>query len=97
MGPSVRLSSKGGRGGTLIFSCVYVCSGYFFIGWGGGGHNFVFQYFWGFSEEDFVDIFLIITKLELINMHFIIFSEGQGTEWKIFLGLLKFQILICGA
>ena len=25
-------------------------------------------------------------------MHFRVFSEGQGTEWGIFLGLLKFQI-----
>ena len=25
-------------------------------------------------------------------MHFRVFSEGQGTEWRIYLGLLKFQI-----
>ena len=25
-------------------------------------------------------------------MHFRVFSEGQGTEWGIFFGLLKFQI-----
>ena len=25
-------------------------------------------------------------------MHFMVFSEGQGTEWGYFLGLLKFQI-----
>ena len=25
-------------------------------------------------------------------MHFRVFSYGQGTEWGIFLGLLKFQI-----
>ena len=25
-------------------------------------------------------------------MHFRVFSKGQGTEWGIFFGLLKFQI-----
>ena len=30
--------------------------------------------------------------LEVISMHFRVFSEGQGTEWRIFFGLLKFQI-----
>ena len=30
-------------------------------------------------------------------MLFRVFSEGQGTEWRIFLGLLKFQIFIWGA
>ena len=25
-------------------------------------------------------------------MHFRVFSYGQGTEWRIFFGLLKFQI-----
>ena len=39
--------------------------------WGGGGQNFEFQYFWGFSEKiiflvygAFVDIFGFITKLD---------------------------------
>ena len=31
--------------------------------------------------------------LGVISMHFRVFSEGQGTKWGIFLGLLKFQIL----
>ena len=40
----------------------------------------------------------VITKyLEVIAMHFRVFSEGQGTEWRIFFGLLKFQIFIWGA
>ena len=30
--------------------------------------------------------------LEVISMHFRVFSEGQGTELRIFFGLLKFQI-----
>ena len=30
-------------------------------------------------------------------MHFRVFSEGQGTEWRIFFGVLKFQIFIRGA
>ena len=48
-----------------------------------------------------MDIFLGYHKiglyLEVISMHFRVFSEGQGTEWRIFLGLLKFQIFIWGA
>ena len=31
--------------------------------------------------------------LGVISMHFRVFSQGQGTEWGIFLGMLKFQIL----
>ena len=30
--------------------------------------------------------------LEVISMHFRVFSEGQVTEWRIFFWLLKFQI-----
>ena len=52
------------------------------------------EYFWGY--EDFVDIFGVITKLDY-TMHFGVFSEGQGTKLRIFFGLLKFQIFICGA
>ena len=29
-------------------------------------------------------------------MHFRIYSEGQGTEWGVFFGLLKFQIFFFG-
>ena len=35
--------------------------------------------------------------LEVISMHFRVFSEGQGTEWRIYFGMLKFQIFIWGA
>ena len=68
--------------------------------------NFEFQYSWGFSEnwifwwyEDFVNIFLGSSQnyLEVISMHFRVISEGQGTEWRIFFGLLKCQIFIWGA
>ena len=38
----------------------------------------------------------VITKLDY-TIHFRVFSEGQGTEWRIFFGLLKFQIFIRGA
>ena len=31
--------------------------------------------------------------LEIISMHFRVFSEGQGTEWRIFLGCLNFKYL----
>ena len=55
--------------------------------------------FWGMK---IVWIFLvghhnIGMYLEVISMHFRVFSEGQGTEWRIFFGLLKFQIFIWGA
>ena len=32
--------------------------------------------------------------LEVISMHFRVFSESQGTEWRIFFWLLKVQIFI---
>ena len=35
--------------------------------------------------------------LVVISMHYRVFSEGQETEWGIFFGLLKFQILFWGA
>ena len=34
--------------------------------------------------------------LGVISMHFRVFSSGQVTEWRIFLGLLKFQIFFGG-
>ena len=40
---------------------------------------------------------LYLQVISLFSMHFRIFSEGQGTEWRIFFGLLKCQIFICGA
>ena len=42
-----------------------------------GVQNFRFQYFLVFS---------------VISMHLRVFSEGQGTEWGYFWGLLKFQV-----
>ena len=39
----------GGRGGTLIFSYIGRLGSFFFLG--GGGQNFEFQYFLGFSEK----------------------------------------------
>ena len=32
-----------------------------------------------------------------LSIHFRVFSEGQGTEWRIYFGLLKFHIFIWGA
>ena len=76
------------------------------------GQNFEFQYFWGFwgvfrklnifKDMKILWIFFgghhkIGLYLEVISMHFWVFSEGQGTEWMIFFGLLKFQIFIWGA
>ena len=74
-----------------------------------GVQNFEFQYFlgvfnkinifWGY--KDFVDIvwgyYKIGLYLGVISMHFRVFSEGQGTKWGYFFGLLKFQIFIWDA
>ena len=53
------------------------------------------EYFWGY--EGFVDILgdhhKIGLYLKVISMHFRVFSESRGKEWRIFFGLLKFQIL----
>ena len=91
----------GGGGVTLIFSCIRRLWLFF------GVQNFEFQYlfffFWGGGggSDDFVDIFWghhkIEQYLEVIFMHFRVFSEGQGTEWRIFFGLLKRQIFIWGS
>ena len=96
---SVCLSSRG----TLIFSCIlrlglflgvqnfkfqyifFQKTAYFFFFGGGGGGGY----------EDFVDMFWVITKLDY-TMHFRVLS-GQVTKWRIFFGLLKFQIFIWGA
>ena len=52
------------------------------------------EYFWGY--EDFVDFFgghhKIVLYLEVISMHFRVFSDGQGTG----LGCLKFLIFFFG-
>ena len=40
--------------------------------------------------------FEVITKLDY-TMHFRVFSEGEGTKWRILFGLLKFQIFIWDA
>ena len=46
---------------------------------------------------DFVDTFLGSSQnWTIFRGHFDAF-KGQGTEWRIFLGLLKFQIFIWGA
>ena len=49
-----------------------------------------------------MDIFLgchhkIGLYLGVISMHFRIFSEGQGTEWGIFLGVSKISNIFWGA
>ena len=56
---------------------------------GGGGMKILWIYFGGHDK--------IGLYLEVISMHFRVFFEGQGTEWRIFIGLLKFQIFIWGA
>ena len=94
----LRVCVCGGGGVTLIFSCIRRL--WLFL----GVQNFDF-FFWGGGErgglDDLVDIFwghrTIELYLEVISMHFRVFSEGQGTEWRIFFGLLKRQIFIWGA
>ena len=93
---------EGGGGGTLIFH-TYVGLGYFWV------KNFEFQYFYGvfrklniFGGMKILWIFFwFITNLDYIKRPFLfilgVFSEGQGTEWRIFLGMLNFQIYIWGA
>ena len=52
------------------------------------------EYFWG------MEILCILfgghhkirLYLGVISMHFKVFSKGQGTEWGIFLGVIKFLI-----
>ena len=84
--------------GTLIFSCIrrlVLFLGVSILNFNIFGGFQKTEYFWGY--EDFVDIFWgVITKLDY-TMHFRVFSEGQGTKWRIFFGLLKFQIFIWGA
>ena len=91
-------------GGVLWYFHTYVGSGYF------GGLNILnFNIFFRKLNivrgyKDFVDIFLghhkiglYLEVLSCILGPFLIFSEGQGTEWRIFFGLLKIQICIWGA
>ena len=82
---------------------------FFLFFWGGGGGGQKSEYFRGYEDfEDFVDIWGGgggggSTKLDfifilcVISMHLRVFPEGQGTEWRIFFGLLKVQIFIRGA
>ena len=73
--------------GVLLYFHAYVGSGYF-----GGFKILNFNIFGGMK---ILWIFYgVITKLDY-TMH--VFSEGQGTKWRIFFGLLKIQIFIWGA
>ena len=38
---------------------------------------------------------MVITKLDY-TMHFRVFSEGQGTQWRIFFGLLEILDIFLG-
>ena len=83
-----------GEGGTLIFSCI--CR----LGLFWGVQIFLISIFLGgFRKLNFFGgmkilwiFFGIIIKLDY-TMHFRVFSEGQGTKWRIYFGLLKFQFL----
>ena len=56
---------------------------------GGGGIKILWIFVMGHHK--------IGLYLEVISMHFRVFSEGQGPEWGIFFGLLKVPIFIWGA
>ena len=56
----------------------------FFEGGGGAGLKILWIFLGGHHK--------IGLYLEVISMHFRVFSKGQGTELEIFWGLLKFQI-----
>ena len=72
-------------------------------GGGGGGIFGDFQkteYFWEY--KDFVNIFWASSQNWTILRGYYyaflcLFCESQGTEWRIFLGVLNFQIFIWGA
>ena len=66
---------EGGR--VLLYFHTYVGLGYFL-----GFKILNFNIFGGFQKTDFWGV---IIKL-VYTMHFRVFSEGQGTEWRIFLG-----------
>ena len=108
LGPSVCLSPmRRGMGVTLIFSNILRPRLFF------GVQKFEFQYFfssknWIFWSLKILWICLFFfwgggghhkigLYLDVISMHFCVFSESQGREWRIFFGLLKFQIFIWGA
>ena len=56
---------------------------FFFLG-GGGVWRFCWYSLWGHH------------KAGIISMHLRVFSWGQCTKWRYFLGLLKFQIFFFG-
>ena len=92
------MGGMGGGGGVLWYFHTYVGSGHFL------GPKLWIWFFGGFSEKwiffagmKILWIFFwghhyIGPYLGVISMHFRVFCLGQGTEWEIFLGLLKFQI-----
>ena len=53
------------------------------------GMKILCLFFWGHHK--------IGLYLGVISMHFRDFSYGQGTEWEIFFGLVKFQIFFGSA
>ena len=78
-------SPLGGRGreGVLLYYHIHFFSRKLNIFW---GLKILWIFFGGLS-----------LYLEVISMHFRVFPECQGSEWRIFLGLLKFQIFILGS
>ena len=84
--------------GVLLYFHTYVGSGYCFgfkiLNFNIFGVLLKTEYFCGY--EDFRIFLRVITKFDH-TLHFRVFAEGQGTESRIFYGLLKFQIFIWSA
>ena len=75
-----------GGGGTLIFSYIPRLRLFFWFkilnsNIFGGFQKILWIFLGGYDK--------IGLYLEVISMHFRVFSDVQGTEWRIFLGLLK--------
>ena len=96
---------RGGGYSYLFITDVYyrVFHAYVGLGYFGGFKILNFNIFGVFRKLNIFGgmkilwiFFGVITKLDY-TMHFRVFSEGQGTKWRIFFGLLKFQIFIWGA
>ena len=93
---SVCLGGGGGGGGcTLIFSCIRR------LGLFWGFKNLNFNIFGGFRKLNILGggggMKILWIFFGVITMQFRVFSESQGTKWRILFGLLKFQIFIWGA
>ena len=96
----LRSVCRGVCGGVLLCFHTYIGSGYFL-----GFKIFNFNIFWVFQKTfggmKILWIFFgghhkIGLYFEDISMHFRVFSEGQGTEWRIFFWVAKISNIFLG-